>query len=280
MPELPEVETVRRGLAVVLEGRRFARVEAFRPDLRAPLPERFAETLTGRRVETVGRRAKYLVIGLEQGLVLLGHLGMSGRMLVTGLINAPPGKHDHVRLTTDDGTLVTFCDPRRFGLLAFAAAESLAEHPLLRDLGPEPLDDAFTAGILGAALAGKRTSIKAALLDQRLVAGLGNIYVAEALFRAAISPLRTAADLAPGEVGRLVPAIKAVLTEAIAAGGSSLRDHRQTSGELGYFQHNFAVYDREGEPCPGCRCDIARTGGIQRIVQGGRSTFYCAKQQS
>lgn len=280
MPELPEVETVRRGLAVVLEGRRLARVEAFRPDLRLPLPERFAETLTGRRIEMVGRRAKYLVIDLEDGLVLLGHLGMSGRMLVSGLVNTPPGKHDHVRFTTDDGTLVTYCDPRRFGLLTFARRESLAEHPLLRDLGPEPLDDAFSPKVLGAALAGKQTSIKVALLDQRLVAGLGNIYVSEALFRAAISPLRTAASLKPRDLGRLVPAIKAVLTEAIAAGGSSLRDHRQTSGELGYFQHSFAVYDREGQACPGCRCDPARTGGIQRIVQGGRSTFYCAKQQS
>lgn len=280
MPELPEVETVRRGLAAVLEGRRLARVEAFRPDLRQPLPERFAETLTGRRIERVGRRAKYLVITLEDGLVLLGHLGMSGRMLVSGLLNTPPGKHDHVRFHTDDGTLVTYCDPRRFGLLTFSSQDSLAEHPLLRDLGPEPLDESFTPQVLGAALAGRRTAIKVALLDQRLVAGLGNIYVSEALFRAAISPLRSAASLTPPDLERLVPAIKTVLTEAIAAGGSSLRDHRQTSGELGYFQHSFAVYGREGQACPGCCCDPARTGGIQRIVQGGRATFYCAKRQS
>lgn len=279
MPELPEVETVRRGLAVVLEGRRFSRVEAFRPDLRVPLPDRFAETLTGRRVEAVGRRAKYLVIDLEDGLVLLGHLGMSGRMLVSGLVNTPPGKHDHVRFATDDGTLVTFCDPRRFGLLAFAERSALAEHPLLRDLGPEPLDQAFTPKVLAAALAGKGTPIKAALLDQRVVAGLGNIYVSESLFRAAISPLRTAASLTPREVARLVPAIRQVLLDAIAAGGSSLRDHRQTSGELGYFQHSFAVYDREGQACPGCTCDPAACGGIRRIVQAGRSTFYCAKRQ-
>lgn len=279
MPELPEVETVRRGLAAVLEGRRLVRVEAFRPDLRKPLPGRFAETLTGRRVDAVGRRAKYLVIDLDGGLVLLGHLGMSGRMLVSGLVNTPPGKHDHVRFATDDGTLVTYCDPRRFGLLDFASRDTLAEHPLLRDIGPEPLDDAFTPRVLAAALAGRQTPVKAALLDQTVVAGLGNIYVAEALFRAGISPLRTAGGLKPREVSRLVPAIKAVLTEAIAAGGSSLRDHRQTSGELGYFQHSFAVYDREGEACPDCSCDVARTGGIRRIVQAGRSTFYCAKRQ-
>ncbi len=279
MPELPEVETVRRGLRAVMEGRRLARVQALRPDLRLPLPEGFAQALTGRRVAAIDRRAKYLLFRIEGGPVLLGHLGMSGRMTVRPADAAPPAKHDHVLFTTDDGTLVSFHDPRRFGLFAFADPEDPESHPLLRVLGPEPLDDAFTPAVLAAAFAGRRTPVKAALLDQRVVAGLGNIYVSEALFRAGVSPLRTAGSLNEREIAALVPAIKAVLGEAIAAGGSSLRDHRQASGELGYFQHAFAVYDREGERCPGCDCDPAATGGIRRIVQAGRSTFYCSQRQ-
>ncbi|WP_142849424.1 bifunctional DNA-formamidopyrimidine glycosylase/DNA-(apurinic or apyrimidinic site) lyase [Telmatospirillum sp. J64-1] len=280
MPELPEVETVKRGLAAVMDGRVLAHVEARRPDLRIPLPEAFAERLTGRRVETVGRRAKYLVIRLSGGLVLLGHLGMSGRMIISpSLRNEPPGCHDHVEFRTEEGVVITYCDPRRFGLMTLCEEEALAAHPLLAGLGPEPLGEDFTPDTLSKALSGKETPIKMALLDQKLVAGLGNIYVSEALFRAGISPKRSAATVAGKRAEKLVPAIKAVLEEAIAAGGSSLRDHRQPSGELGYFQHNFAVYGREGEPCPGCDCDLARTGGIKRMVQAGRSTFYCTKRQ-
>lgn len=279
MPELPEVETVARGLAAVWEGRRFAHVECRRPDLRRPLPAGFAERLTGRRVERVGRRAKYLVVRLDGDLVLLAHLGMSGRMVISRGRNAPPGPHDHVDFVGDDGTTVTFCDPRRFGLLALCAAADLDRHPLLAALGPEPLETAFTPDVLARALAGRRSPLKVALLDQGVVAGLGNIYVAESLFRAGLSPLRRADGLTADEIARLVAAIRAVLVEAIAAGGSSLRDHVRPTGELGYFQHSFAVYDREGQGCPGCICDVARTGGIRRIVQSGRSTFYCAKKQ-
>ncbi len=279
MPELPEVETVARGLAAVWEGRVLSRVVCRRPDLRKPLPEAFAERLSGRAIHAVGRRAKYLVVRLDAGLVMLGHLGMSGRMVITKGRNEPPGRHDHVEFVTDDGTMVTFCDPRRFGLLDLCEAACLDAHPLLAGLGPEPLDDAFTAPVLAERLAGRNTPVKAALLDQSIVAGLGNIYVSESLFRSAILPTRTAGSLKPKEIARLVPAIKDVLREAIAAGGSSLKDHVQPTGELGYFQHSFAVYDREGQACPGCTCDVGRTGGVRRIVQAGRSTFYCAKKQ-
>lgn len=279
MPELPEVETVRRGLAAVLEGRRLARVQAFRPDLRLPLPLDFGQALTGKCVTALGRRAKYLLMTVEDGPVVIGHLGMSGRMLITRDPDAVRGKHDHLRFLTDDGTLVSFCDPRRFGLFTFADPVSLDTHPLLAGLGPEPLDDAFTPAVLAAAIKDRLAPIKAALLDQRVVAGLGNIYVSEALFRARVSPLRAAGSLKRREIEALVPAIKVVLNEAIAAGGSSLRDHVQPSGELGYFQHRFAVYDRAGEACPGCDCDRARTGGITRVVQSGRSTFYCSHRQ-
>lgn len=278
MPELPEVETVARGLAAVWEGHRFTRVLCRRPDLRKPLPEHFAQRVQGRVVTRVGRRAKYLVVDLGEGLTMLGHLGMSGRMVISPILNTAPGKHDHVEFVTDQGMMVTFCDPRRFGLLDLCQGD-IAAHPLLSGLGPEPLDDAFGATQLAAALAGKSTPIKMALLDQTLVAGLGNIYVSESLFRSRILPTRPAGSLGAREVARLVEAIKSVLVEAIAAGGSSLKDHVQPNGELGYFQHSFAVYDREGMPCPDCDCQVAVTGGVQRIVQAGRSTFYCAKQQ-
>jgi formamidopyrimidine-DNA glycosylase len=239
----------------------------------------FAERLSGRLIETVGRRAKYLVVRLDGGLVMLGHLGMSGRMVISKGRNEPPGPHDHVEFVTADGTMVTFCDPRRFGLLDLCDEQGLAAHPLLAGLGPEPLGDDFTASVLAERLAGRNTPIKAALLDQSIVAGLGNIYVSESLFRSGILPTRTAGSLTAKETARLVPAIKDVLRAAIAAGGSSLKDHVQPTGELGYFQHSFAVYDREGQACPGCDCDVARTGGVRRIVQSGRSTFYCAKKQ-
>ncbi|HYC06269.1 MAG TPA: bifunctional DNA-formamidopyrimidine glycosylase/DNA-(apurinic or apyrimidinic site) lyase [Azospirillaceae bacterium] len=279
MPELPEVETVARGLALKMEGRRLARVTQRRDRLRFPLPERFAERLTGRTVQSIGRRAKYVLVRLDQGEVLLIHLGMSGSMVVSRAPAGEPGKHDHVIFETDDGSVVTFNDARRFGMMDLVPEDRLQAHPLLASLGPEPLGNEFSAEALSARLAGKITPIKAALLDQRVVAGLGNIYVSEALFRAGISPTRTAATVAGARAERLVPHIRDVLTEAISAGGSSLRDYVQSDGELGYFQHAFKVYDREGHPCP--RADGAKpcAGTIQRIVQAGRSTFYCSRCQ-
>ncbi len=275
MPELPEVETVRLGLEIAMAGRMLARVAQRRPDLRRPFPPLFVERLTGRRIERLSRRAKYLVVHIEGGLAVLVHLGMSGRMLVGRQDEAPPGKHDHVIFDLDDGGRVVFNDARRFGLMDLTETALLGEHPLLRDIGPEPLDEAFTAKVLAARIAGKSSAIKVVLLDQTVVAGVGNIYASEALYRAGIAPTRAANSLTPREIAKLVPSVKDVLTEAIAAGGSSLRDHRRPDGELGYFQHGFKVYDREGEPCPGCDC----REGIRRIVQGGRSTFYCARKQ-
>lgn len=274
MPELPEVETVCRGLAPVLEGQKLVRVEQRRADLRFPLPRHFAERLTGRRVLSVSRRAKYILTELDGDEVLITHLGMSGRMFIRDEPQ-PPGPHDHVIMETGAGRLVVFNDARRFGMMDLVARGALAAHPLLRDLGPEPLGNAFDARGLSARLAGRRTPIKAALLDQRVVAGLGNIYVSEALYRAGISPRRSAASVAGQRAVALAPAIRAVLEEAIAAGGSTLRDYVQASGELGYFQHAFRVYDREGRPCPGC------TGAcrVKRIVQSGRSTYYCPTRQ-
>jgi formamidopyrimidine-DNA glycosylase len=279
MPELPEVETVRRGLALRLEGRRLTRVRQNRPDLRFPLPPDFAARLQGRRVEAVRRRAKYLLLEMEDGTVLLAHLGMSGRMLIARREEAASEPHDHVVFETEDGWVVRFNDARRFGIMDLAERGTVSSHPLLAGLGPEPLEPEFDGPRLATALASRATSIKAALLDQRIVAGLGNIYVSEILYRAGISPRRRAGSIAGARAERLAAAVKSVLAEAVAAGGSSLRDYVQTSGELGYFQHRWAVYDREGKPCPDCDCDAKRTGGIRRIVQGGRSTFYCPKRQ-
>ena len=279
MPELPEVETVRRGLIPALQGQRLVRVEVRRPNLRLPFPPDMAARLTGRTITAIDRRAKYLLFRLDGGEVLIVHLGMSGRMVIGGLRNAPPGPHEHVEFVTGEGRSVTFADPRRFGLMVLCREEELSSHSLLKDLGPEPLEDAFSVAALNEALVGKKGPIKTVLLDQHVVSGLGNIYVCEALFRAGIDPTRPAQEIAGRLAAKLVPLIKQVLAEAIEAGGSSLRDHRQPSGELGYFQHNFAVYGREGEACPGCDCDITRTGGIARIQQAGRSTFYCAKRQ-
>jgi len=269
MPELPEVETVRRGLEGPLLGRLLVDVEQRRPDLRWPLPERFAERLEGRRVERLDRRGKYILARLDDGWTWLVHLGMSGRMFIDAGGNAPPGPHDHVLLRTDGGHRVTFQDHRRFGMMDLVATAEAERHPLLRGMGPEPLAAAFDGPALAARLAGRMTPIKAALLDQKTVAGLGNIYVSEALFRAGIAPRRLAGTVSGGRADRLAEAIRAVLLEAIEAGGSTLRDYVQTSGELGYFQHSFRVYDREGGACPRC----ART--VRRIVQSGRSTFYC-----
>jgi len=287
MPELPEVETVRRGLAPAMEGARFTHVEARRRDLRWPLPKDFAKRLQGQTVEGLGRRAKYLLADLSSGDVLLMHLGMSGSFRVGK--DAKPGvyyherskstAHDHVVFHMSNGATVTFNDPRRFGSMKLVARAKLESEPLLRSIGPEPLGNEFDAVMLANSCAGKKTSLKAALSDQKIVAGLGNIYVCEALFRARLSPKRRASTIAdrngkPNErAGALVEAIKAVLKDAIAAGGSSLRDHRRADGSLGDFQHNFQVYDREGELCPGCK------GKVKRIVQTGRSTFYCPSCQ-
>lgn len=273
MPELPEVETTRRGLALKLEGRRITRIEARRPDLRFPLPKNFAKTILGRRVEALERRAKYILIRLEGGLVWIIHLGMSGRMVLRAGWPNDIGPHDHVIFATDEGWAATFNDARRFGMMDLVPADKLAEHRLLKGLGPEPLDDGFTPAVLAAALKGKKTPMKAALLDQAVVAGLGNIYVCEALFRAGIDPKRLAGSVKLEKLAKLVQAIKAVLREAIKAGGSSLRDYVQSDGELGYFQTRFRVYDHEGEPCRVCGAPI------KRIVQSGRSTFYCGHCQ-
>jgi len=282
MPELPEVETVRRGLAPVMEGQVMARVEVNRPDLRWPFPERMAERLTGRRVLQLRRRSKYLLGDLDSGETLLVHLGMSGRMTVSGdplgrFVHDHPAaqKHDHVVFHMENGARITFNDPRRFGAMDLMQTATAEQHKLLSVLGPEPLGNDFNEAYLVAAFQGKNTPVKSALLDQGIVAGLGNIYVCEALFRCGISPLRKAGQISAARVASLVPAIRDVLERAIAAGGSSLKDFRQADGELGYFQHSFDVYGREGEPChtPGCDQTIARK------VQSGRSTFYCPSCQ-
>jgi formamidopyrimidine-DNA glycosylase len=288
MPELPEVETVRRGLEPAMVGARFLTVDQRRPDLRFPFPERFAERLKGRRIEGLGRRAKYILVTLDDGHVLVMHLGMSGSFRIDqstpGHFHHPrsrDGAHDHVVFTLSNGATITYNDPRRFGFMQLIPAGELETHPLFRNIGVEPLGNALDGTLLARLFAGKSVSLKAALLDQTLIAGLGNIYVCEALHRAHLSPRRGAATLArhdgsPTERARLLAAdIRDVLNEAVAAGGSSLRDHRRTDGTLGYFQHSFRVYDREGEPCPTPGCG----GRIQRIVQSGRSTFFCGTCQ-
>jgi len=292
MPELPEVETVRRGLAEVMEGRRVELVEVRRHDLRIPVPDDFALRLKGRTLEKLGRRAKYLVGEFDDGTVLLAHLGMSGRMIIEtpddGVRGSPEnrpgnfvhdpgnhGRHEHIVFHVGNGTVVRFSDPRRFGLMTLTDRDSFAGHKLIRHLGPEPTGEDFTGPVLAARLKGKHTPIKAALLDQRVVAGVGNIYACEALYAAGLSPRRQASTVQGRRADRLAAAVREVLGEAIAAGGSSLRDHVAPTGELGYFQHSFKVYGRTGEPCPGCDCGQS----VQRVVQSGRSTFYCAKRQ-
>jgi formamidopyrimidine-DNA glycosylase len=300
MPELPEVETVRRGLQPVMEGSKIVKAETRRKDLRFPFQKDFVTRLTGQTVTGLGRRAKYLMADLASGDVLLMHLGMSGSFRVLKEENEKtPGQfhhprsgdraHDHVVFHMSSGAAVVFNDPRRFGYMKIIARNALEHEPLLRGLGPEPLGNEFDAAMLARSCANKKTSLKAALLDQRVVAGLGNIYVCEALYRAHLSPRRLAATLATktgqrkGVAGgeptdharRLVAAIHAVLNQAIKAGGSSLRDHRQTTGELGYFQHSFGVYDREGEKCQTAGC----SGIVRRFTQNGRSTFWCPKCQ-
>ncbi len=276
MPELPEVETVRRGLALRMEGRRITRLRLNRPDLRIPMPADLPRHVEGRRVTSLGRRAKYILITLEDEGVVIAHLGMSGRMVLSEPGKPePPDPHDHVVFTLEDGAELRFNDARRFGLLDYARIGELGRHKLFAGLGPEPLGNGFNGPTLAASLAGRATPIKAALLDQRVVAGLGNIYVSESLYHAGLSPRRLAGTVTGPRAERLARSIRDVLERAIAAGGSSLRDYVQADGELGYFQHHWAVYGREGERCPDCDC----RAGIRRIVQGGRSTFYCAKRQ-
>jgi formamidopyrimidine-DNA glycosylase len=294
MPELPEVETVMRGLAAVLQGQRIVRAETTRPDMRWPFPDRLAHRLTGARAGAFRRRGKYILVRLDTDESLLIHLGMSGRLVARepgmpprlgaqGAFsdarghNHPPDAHEHLVMETESGTRIGFVDPRRFGCVDLIPTAAEDDHRLLRELGPEPLEDGFTAATLSAALLDKWTPIKAALLDQSVVAGLGNIYVAEALFRAGISPRRLARTVPGRRAERLVPAIKSVLAEAICAGGSSLRDYVRADGELGRFQERFAVYDREGERCPACPGGAC--AGVKRIVQSGRSTFWCPATQ-
>lgn len=282
MPELPEVETVKAGIAPVMEGRVIARAEVNRPDLRWPFPERMAERLTGQRVLGLRRRSKYILVDLESAETLLIHLGMSGRMLVSGQMigefhhpHPAPAKHDHVVFHMENGARITFNDARRFGAMDLMQTARQDDHWLIRDLGPEPLGNAFNETYLVERLKGRNTPIKSALLDQRIVSGLGNIYVCEVLFRAGIHPARKAGRISAARAASLVPLIRDVLSEAIAAGGSSLRDYRQSDGELGYFQHVFQVYDRAGKPCVTHGCDKT----ITRIVQSGRSSFFCPQCQ-
>jgi formamidopyrimidine-DNA glycosylase len=284
MPELPEVETVRRGLAPVMEGATILGADIRRADLRFPFPERFGERLAGRRVEALGRRAKYLTADLDGGEVLVMHLGMSGSFRIEKEVvgefhheRSRDAAHDHVVLSLSSGATVTYNDPRRFGFMLLVSRATLADHPLFASLGVEPVGNALSAEHLAQAFEGKAAPLKAALLDQSIIAGLGNIYVCEALYRSGLSPKRAAGSLvtrggAPSvRLERLVPVIREVIAEAIEAGGSSLRDHAQPSGELGYFQKQFLVYDREGEAClkPGCGTIV------RRLVQSNRSTFYC-----
>jgi formamidopyrimidine-DNA glycosylase len=291
MPELPEVETVRRGLEPVMSNAKIERLELRRAGLRFPFPEHFVERLAGRRIAGLSRRAKYILAALDSGETLIMHLGMSGSFRIEGQETETPGDfhfersknaaHDHVVIHLTGGTRIVYNDPRRFGFMQLAPSRKLAAHPLFAKLGMEPLGDDFDGAALALLFAGRKTPLKAALLDQSLVAGLGNIYVSEALHRAGLSPLGEAGAIAGSngkpiaKAKRLAAAIRAVLEEAVAAGGSTLRDHRQTDGELGYFQHSFLVYGKEGGACSRPRC----TGTIMRIAQSGRSTFYCATCQ-
>ena len=275
MPELPEVETVRRGLEGRIVGKRIAHAEARRPTLRIPLPENFAARMTGRRFERLERRGKYILAYLDDGAVLIIHLGMSGRITLQGAGAEPAGRHDHVVFRMEDGTVATYNDPRRFGLMTMCREAEVDEHRLLASMGADPLGNEFNGPYLAARLKGKRTPIKAALLDQKIVAGLGNIYVCEALHISGLSPKRKAHTVGPARANALVDAIKTVLTHAISSGGSSLKDHRQTNGELGYFQHAFRIYGRKDKACK--RCGSAHP--VKRLIQSGRSTFYCSHCQ-
>ena len=273
MPELPEVETVCRGLESSLVGHQLTKVIQRRPDLRWPLPENFAERLQGRTVKRLYRRAKFILADLDDDYVWMTHLGMSGRMFVHEEPEPTLGKHDHIVIETDGGHTIIFQDHRRFGMMDLVIGKNLKNHRLLSGLGPEPLGNSFNGVTLSDALRGRRTPIKSALLNQKVVAGLGNIYVCEALFHSGISPRRLATSIPGRRAERLAPAIRDVLTKAIAKGGSTLRDYVQASGELGYFQHEFSVYGREGQPCASCAKPVSR------LVQAGRSTFFCSNCQ-
>lgn len=281
MPELPEVETIRAGLAPVMTDRKIVRLDLHRAGLRVPFPAGMADAVRGRRIVRLSRRAKYLLIHIEGGNLLAVHLGMSGRLGIIqniALYNRRP--HDHMVITLDDGAGVVLNDARRFGMVLMMAETDMAAHPAFSAIGPEPLADDFTGETLAGRLCKSRVAIKQALLDQRVVAGVGNIYASEALFEARISPLRAAGDVTKKEAGRLAAAIRSVLARAIAAGGSSLKDYRQADGSLGYFQHGFAVYDREGEPCPSCGGSGRKKGIIHKIMQGGRATYHCPRCQT
>jgi len=279
MPELPEVETVRRGLAPALENASLTAVIARTPKLRWPLPGDLAERLVGNRVARLRRLAKYILVEMADGCVIIIHLGMSGHMTVWPENPPPPGRHDHVDFVTDAGACIRFTDPRRFGAVLLDHIDTINDHKLLRHLGADPLSNQFGAKQLAGRLKGRASPIKAALMDQRIVAGLGNIYVCESLFRSGISPKRKSGSVQGVRAEKLAVAIRGVLADAIAAGGTSLRDHVSPDGTLGYFQHQFSVYGRQGEACPGCTCDPQITGGIRRLVQAGRSTFYCSRRQ-
>lgn len=277
MPELPEVETVMRGLEPVLTGQIIAAVETRRADLRVPFPKDLKERLQGVRIARLSRRAKYCLIHMQNGDCLIIHLGMSGRLLITR--NHAPIKHDHLIITLQNGAQVVLNDPRRFGMVLLVDENSMARHASFQHLGPEPLGNSFDAVYLKEKLRGRTQPIKLAIMDQRIVVGVGNIYACEALYRAGINPAHPAGSLSAARLERLVSAIRAVLQDAIAAGGSSLKDYRRADGELGYFQHGFQVYDREGTLCPICAGAGKKTACIHRVTQGGRSTFYCTRTQ-
>ena len=280
MPELPEVETVMRGMDAALRGRRIAHVDVRRKDLRVPFPKDLAKNLTGRTLAQFSRRAKYVLARLDDGQVLVIHLGMSGRVQLVGPQEEfTAGKHDHLVVTMQDGRRFALNDARRFGVVLLLPEDKMDSHASFKGLGPEPLGNGFDAAYLEEALAGRKTAVKVAIMDQRIVVGVGNIYACEALYQAGIDPRRAAGKITRAELDRLVPAIRDVLDRAIAAGGSTLRDYKQADGELGYFQHEFKVYGREGEGCPARGCACKKAGGIERIVQGGRSTFFCPVRQ-
>lgn len=280
MPELPEVETVMRGLSPVLKGNSISCIKLYRPDLRIPFPVDMEERLASRRILSLKRRAKYILVSFEGGLLLAVHLGMSGRVLINPKNNQYDlKKHDHMVITFKDGAQIIYNDPRRFGMVFVLKESKLETHSAFRHLGPEPLGNKFSAPYLAGVLKNKKVSIKQALLDQKVVVGVGNIYASEALYQSKINPLKPACDLSRKKLEELVIAVRDVLTRAIEAGGSTLKDYRHADGGLGYFQYNFRVYDQAGAACPDCTCDINRTGGVQRIVQSGRSTFYCPTKQ-
>ena len=275
MPELPEVETVARGLEQALIGDKFAKITLRRAGLRFPFAPNFCDILSHKKIRSIGRRAKYLLLTLDDGTVMIGHLGMSGSFRIDSMANTELDKHDHIVFETEKGVRVRYHDPRRFGFMLLTHENELSAHPQLAPIGPEPLGNAFSGPVLEAALQNRKSPIKVAILDQKLVAGVGNIYACEALFRAGISPKRVAATVKGARAERLAQAIKDVLSDAILSGGSTLRNYSNTNGELGYFQHKFKVYGHEADPCssPGC------TAQIKRITQAGRSTFFCSNCQ-